>query len=66
MWLTWRCGKAGEPVEIPLFGEYGIAHQLGMADQAPRTLRQTLKRWLARIKVYWPDVPAEPFQTEIT
>jgi hypothetical protein len=59
MWLTWRCGKTGESVQIPLFGEYGIAHQLGMADQAPRTLRQTLKRWLARIKVYWPDVPAE-------
>ena len=40
----------GRTVQIPLFGEYGIAHQLGMADQAPRTLRETLKHWLARIK----------------
>ena len=59
MWLTWRCKKTGDPAYVPLFGEYGLANQLGMADQAPRTLRQTIKRWLTKIKAHWPDVPAE-------
>jgi hypothetical protein len=59
MWLSYRCKTATGPVEIPLFGVFGLSNQLGMADQQNFTFRQTIKRWLVKIRKYWPDCPAK-------
>jgi hypothetical protein len=58
MWLSWRCYTAKGEVVIPLFGKYGLVSQLGMAEQSPKRFRQTLRAWLERIRVFWPECPA--------
>jgi hypothetical protein len=44
---------------IPIFGDLGLASQLGSADYArPRKFRERLERWLDLVRVLWPSCPA--------
>jgi hypothetical protein len=59
-WLSYRCflSKGGE--RIPLFGDLGLATQLGNIDYArPRKFREKLEQWIRLIKALWPGCPAE-------
>jgi hypothetical protein len=33
MWLSYRCFKSRGPESIPIFGEFGIAHQIGTVER---------------------------------
>ena len=62
-----RPGRVGpskaNPARIPLFGPQGLQGQLGVARYSrDKRFRQTIRRWLGRIKVIWPECPAEPSQ----
>ena len=44
MWLSYRCFKSRGPERIPLFGEFGLALQLGNESYArPRKFRERLE-----------------------
>lgn len=59
MWLSYRCFTAKGHERIPIFGEFGLAAQLGSADYArPRKFRERLERWLELIRRLWPGCPA--------
>jgi hypothetical protein len=59
MWLSYRCFKAKGPERIPLFGKFGLAHQIGTADYSrPRRFRAMLEQWLATVRAMWPECPA--------
>jgi hypothetical protein len=64
MWLSYRCKTVGDPVAVPLFGEHGLAGQLGMADQVPKRMRQTLRMWLTKIKPFWPEPELPAYLSE--
>ena len=60
MWLSYRCFLAKGNESIPLFGTYGLAHQLGSIEYArPRRFREKLDAWLDSIRVLWPACPAK-------
>jgi hypothetical protein len=45
---------------IPIFGDFGLAHQIGTAEYArPRRFREKLGDWLRIIRLVWPDCPAK-------
>jgi hypothetical protein len=59
MWLSYRCFTAKGQEKIPIFGDFGLAAQLGSADYArPRKFRERLERWLDLVRALWPDCPA--------
>ncbi len=59
MWLSYRCFKAKEEEKIPLFGEFGLANQLGTVEYSrPRRFRAMLEQWLRTIRAIWPECPA--------
>jgi Plasmid encoded RepA protein len=59
MWLSYRCFTAKGQERIPVFGDFGLAAQLGSADYArPRKFRERLERWLDLVRSLWPDCPA--------
>lgn len=59
MWLSYRCFTAKGQERIAIFGEFGLAAQLGSADYArPRKFRERLERWLDVIRTLWPGCPA--------
>jgi hypothetical protein len=59
MWLCWRCFHAKRTEYIPLFGNFGLASQLGVVDYSrDRNFRKRLREWLKLILLYWPDCPA--------
>ena len=59
MWLSYRCFTAKGKENIPLFGPYGLASQIGSIEYArPRRFREKLDRWLHSIRVLWPECPA--------
>jgi hypothetical protein len=59
MWLSYRCFKAKGPESIPIFGEFGLANQLGCVEYSrPRRFRAMLDQWLTVIRAIWPDCPA--------
>jgi len=59
MWLSYRCFKAKGPESIPIFGEFGLATQLGCVEYSrPRRFRAMLDQWLTTIRAIWPDCPA--------
>jgi hypothetical protein len=61
VWLTYRCFSAKGPERIPLFGDYGLAQQLGCVEYSrPRRFRAMLDQWLISIRRLWPDCPAVP------
>ena len=62
VWIVWKSWtvKAG-PARIPLFGPQGLQGQLGAATYSRnKRFRQTLRHWLQRIKLFWPECPAKP------
>jgi hypothetical protein len=60
MWLSYRCFTAKGPERIPIFGDFGLAGQLGSADYArPRKFRERLERWLLLVRALWPECPAQ-------
>jgi hypothetical protein len=59
MWLTYRCFKAKGSESIPIFGEYGLARQIGTVEYSrPRRFRGMLEQWLGTIRAIWPECPA--------
>ena len=59
MWLSYRCFTAKGSERIPIFGDFGLASQLGSADYArPRKFRERLERWLDLVRALWPGCPA--------
>jgi Plasmid encoded RepA protein len=59
MWLSYRCFLAKGKENIPLFGAYGLATQIGSIEYArPWRFREKLDGWLDTIRVLWPECPA--------
>jgi hypothetical protein len=59
MWLSYRCHIAEREEKIPIFGSYGLAHQLGSIEYSRRRrFRVKLEQWLTSIRALWPDCPA--------
>jgi hypothetical protein len=59
MWLSYRCFKAKGEESIPIFGEFGLANQLGCVEYSrPRRFRAMLDPWLTAIRGIWPECPA--------
>ena len=60
MWLSYRCFTAKCQERIPIFGDFGLAAQLGSSDYArPRKFRERLERWLDLVRSLWPVCPAQ-------
>jgi hypothetical protein len=60
MWLCWRCHHAKGTQPIPLFGDFGLASQLGVTQYTrERNFRKRLREWLRIVRLYWPDCPAQ-------
>jgi hypothetical protein len=60
MWLSYRCFTAKGQEPIPIFGNFGLAAQLGSGDYArPRKFRERLERWLDLVRSLWPTCPAQ-------
>ena len=61
IWIVWKSWTVrNEIARIPLFGCHGLQGQLGAGHYSrDKRFRQTLRRWLRRIKVVWPKCPAE-------
>lgn len=60
MWLSYRCFVAAGQESIPLFGERGVANQLGSIEYSrPRRFCQKLEQWLEMIRLLWPACPAQ-------
>jgi hypothetical protein len=58
-WLSYRCFSAKGEEKIPLFGNRGLAAQLGNTEYArPRRFREKLEEWLHAIHGIWPECPA--------
>jgi hypothetical protein len=59
MWLSYRCFTAKGQERVPIFGDFGLANQLGNADYArPRKFRERLERWLDLVRALWAGCPA--------
>ena len=60
VWIVWKSWTLrNEVARVPLFGPHGLQGQLGAAHYSRnKRFRQTLRRWLRRIKVLWPECPA--------
>jgi hypothetical protein len=59
MWLSYRSFKAKGTESIPIFGEFGLANQLGCVEYSrPRRFRAMLEQWLDTIRAIWPECPA--------
>ena len=59
MWLSYRCFSAKGEEQIPIFGNFGLAAQLGNVEYArPRRFREKLEQWLKTIRTMWPECPA--------
>lgn len=60
MWLAYRCFSAKGEESIPIFGDYGLAAQLGNVEYArPGRFREKLEEWLKTIRAMWPECPAK-------
>ena len=58
-WLSYRCFNAKGEERVPIFGAFGLVHQIGSADYArPRKFRERLDRWLDLVRALWPECPA--------
>ena len=59
MWLVYRCFVAKGEERIPLFGDFGLANQIGTVEYSrPRRFRAMLDQWLGVIRGLWPSCPA--------
>ena len=60
MWLSYRCFVAKGPESIPLFGPFGLTHQLGCAEYSrPSRFRAMLEQWMVTVRLVWPECPAQ-------
>lgn len=60
MWLSYHCYTAKCQERISIFGNFGLAAQLGSIDYArPRKFRERLQRWLDLVRSLWPRCPAQ-------
>lgn len=60
MWLSYRCFIAKGQERVPIFGDFGLAIQLGSTGYArPRKFRERLDRWLDLVRALWPACPAQ-------
>ena len=60
VWLNYRTYTAQDIEFIPIFGDYGLVHQLGNVEYSrPRRFRAALDSWLKLIHSLWPQCPAE-------
>jgi hypothetical protein len=58
-WLSYRCFVAKGEERISLFGEFGLANQLGCERYTrPRRFRERLDQWLGLVRAMWPECPA--------
>ncbi len=58
-WLSYRCFVARGEERISLFGEFGLANQLGCVQYSrPRRFRERLEQWLRLVQAMWPECPA--------
>jgi hypothetical protein len=58
-WVSYRCFVAKGEERISLFGEFGLANQLGCAHyHRPRKFRERLEQWLGLVRAMWPECPA--------
>ena len=58
MWLCWRCHQAKRTESVPLFGDFGLASQLGVTEYSrDRNFRKRLREWMKLVRLYWPDCP---------
>ena len=59
MWLCWRCQHAKGIQRVLLFGDSGLASQLGVTEYTrKRNFRKRLREWLKVVRLYWPECPA--------
>jgi hypothetical protein len=59
MWLSYRCFSAKGAESIPIFGDFGLAAQLGNVEYArPRRFREKPEQWLKTVRPMWPQCPA--------
>jgi hypothetical protein len=60
VWLSYRCFTAKGEDSIPIFGDFGLVHQIGTVEYVrPRKFREKLDDWLRTIRLVWPDCPAK-------
>ena len=60
VWLSYRCFTSKGPERIPIFGPFGLVHQLEAVEYArPRKFREKLHQWLKTIRLVWPECPAQ-------
>jgi hypothetical protein len=58
-WLSYRCFVAKGEERISLFGEFGLANQLGCVRYSrARRFRERLEQWLTLVQAMWPECPA--------
>jgi hypothetical protein len=58
MWLTYRCFRAKGSEVMPIFGDYGLARQIGTVEYSrPRRFRGMAEQWLGTIRAIWPECP---------
>jgi hypothetical protein len=51
MWLCWRCHQAKGEQMVPLFGDFGLASQLGVTVYTrERNFRKRLREWLGTVR----------------
>jgi hypothetical protein len=59
MWLGYRCFTAKGSDQIAIFGDFGLADQLGCVEYSrPRRFPAMLEQWLGTIRTAWPGCPA--------
>jgi hypothetical protein len=59
MWLSYRCFRVRGRESIPIFGAFGLAHQIGSVEYSrPRRFRAMLEQWLGTIRTMWPECRA--------
>ena len=58
-WISYRCFVAKGEERVSLFGEFGLANQLGCVPYSrPRRFRERLEQWLRLVRAMWPECPA--------
>jgi hypothetical protein len=58
LWVSHRCYTAKGPIQIPLFGEAGLAAQLGSIQyKRERRFREIVSKWILEAKRFWPKCP---------
>lgn len=65
IWLRYRAFTTRQAASIPLFGPCGLSTQLGCSEYTrQRRFRALVERWLAQIRLIWPDCPTTLSKTE--